>query len=192
MPLPPAAPRQRLHERTARYEGYARDDGLFDIDAYLTDVKDHAQTLLSGTRAAGDPVHAMGVRLTIDRGFTIHAVEARMDAIPYPGGCNRIDAAYRTLVGANLLDGFRKRVIDAFGGVAGCTHMNELLGYLPTAAVQTFAGLMKREDEGDTKPFQLDRCHALDTTGDTVRRYYPKWYRGKRPSASDAAAKEPA
>jgi hypothetical protein len=42
--------------------------------------------------------------------------------------------------------------------------------------VQTFAGLV-REDEGEGKPFQLDRCHALLTTTDTVREYYPKWYR---------------
>jgi hypothetical protein len=43
--------------------------------------------------------------------------------------------------------------------------------------VQTFAGL-RREDEGTHKPFQLDHCHALETTTDTVRRYYPKWHRG--------------
>ena len=53
----------------------------------------------------------------------------------------------------------------------------ELLGSLPTAAVQMMAGL-RRENEGETKPFQLDRCHALETTTDTVREYYPKWYRG--------------
>jgi hypothetical protein len=52
-----------------------------------------------------------------------------------------------------------------------------MLSYLPTAAVQTFAGLT-REDAGERKPFQLDRCHALETSSDTVRRYYPKWYRG--------------
>ena len=63
------------------------------------------------------------------------------------------------------------------GGVRGCTHVTELLGSLPTAAVQTFAGL-RREDEGTHKPFQLDHCHALESTTDTVRRYYPKWYRG--------------
>jgi hypothetical protein len=44
--------------------------------------------------------------------------------------------------------------------------------------VQTFAGLKKTEDEGPGKPFQLDRCKALDTAGETVRRYYPRWYRG--------------
>ena len=61
--------------------------------------------------------------------------------------------------------------------VRGCTHITEMLSYLPTAAVQTFAGL-QREDEGEGKPFQLDRCHPLEPTSDTVRRYCPKWYRG--------------
>jgi Protein of unknown function (DUF2889) len=178
MPLSPAAPRKRLHERNARYEGFARDDGLFDVEAHLTDVKDQDLTLLSGLRRAGEPVHDMWVRLTIDTAFTIHAIEAKTDAMPYPGGCNRIEAAYRGLVGANLLEGFRKTLHDTFGGIHGCTHLTELLGYLPTAAVQTFAGLKKREDEGEHKPFQLDRCHALETTSDVVRRYYPKWHRG--------------
>ena len=186
MPLPSPVPRRRLHERTARYEGFARDDGLFDLDAHLTDVKDHDQTLLSGLRAAGEPVHEMGVRVTIDRAYTIHAVQARMDAFPYPDGCDRIEAAYGKLVGTNLVQGFRRRLQDTLGGVAGCTHLTELLAWLPTAAVQMFAGLMEREDEGDAKPMQLDRCHALKTTTAVVRRYYPKWYRGPE----RAAAKE--
>ena len=75
------------------------------------------------------------------------------------------------------VDGFRKTLFEALGGVHGCTHITELLSYLPTAAVQTFAGLT-REDAGERKPFQLDRCHALETSSETVRRYYPKWYRG--------------
>ena len=178
MPLSPAVPRKRLHERNARYQGFARDDGLFDVEAHLTDVKDRDLLLLSGLRLAGQPVHDMWVRLTIDTSFAIRAIEAKTDAMPYPGGCSRIEDAYRRLVGANLLDGFRKTLLDAFGGVKGCTHLTELLGYLPTAAVQMFAGLKQREDDGEPRPFQLDRCHALETTSDVVRRYYPKWYRG--------------
>jgi hypothetical protein len=178
MPLSPPAPRKRLHTRDVRYEGYLRDDGLLDIEARLVDVKDHDITLLSGVRERGDPVHDMWARVTIDREFVIHALEAGTAAIPYPGGCDRIPEAYRKLVGANLLHGFRKLLHDAAGSVRGCTHLTELLGNLPTAAVQTFAGLKQREDEGEHKPFQLDRCHALDSRGDIVRRYYPKWYRG--------------
>jgi hypothetical protein len=41
-----------------------------------------------------------------------------------------------------------------------------------------FAGLRREIEPGGDKPFQLDRCHALETTTDTVRRYYPQWYRG--------------
>ena len=119
----------------------------------------------------------MWVRVTIDRTGTIHAIEARSDRVPYPGGCEAIGPDYRVLVGMSLLHGFRKRLHDAMGHVRGCTHITDMLGALPTAAVQTFAGL-SREDETVGKPFQLDRCHALETTSETVRRYYPRWYRG--------------
>lgn len=172
-----AASRQRLHSRRVTYEGWQREDGHFDIEGHLVDVKDHDTKLLSGVRPAGEPVHDMWVRVTIDRGFTILDIEARSDRVPYPGGCERIGPEYRALIGANLLQGFRKRLHDTMGHVRGCTHITDILGSLPTAAVQTFAGLA-REDEGTGKPFQLDRCHALETTSDTVRRYYPRWYRG--------------
>ena len=179
MPLTaPAQSRQRLHSRRVTYEGFQRSDGLFDIEGRLTDVKDHDTTLLSGVRAAGDAIHDMSVRVTIDRDFTIREIEAQTDRMPYPGGCDVIGPHYRALVGANLLNGFRKRLHDTMGHVRGCTHITEMLSALPTAAVQTFAGLRAREDEGSAKPFQLDRCHALETTSDTVRRYYPRWYRG--------------
>ena len=179
MPLTaPVQFRQCLHSRRVTYEGFQRSDGLFDIEGRLTDVKDHDTTLLSGVRAAGDAIHDMSVRVTIDRDFTIREIEAQTDRMPYPGGCDVIGPQYRALVGANLLNGFRKRLHDTMGHVRGCTHITEMLSALPTAAVQTFAGLRAREDEGSAKPFQLDRCHALETTSDTVRRYYPRWYRG--------------
>ena len=60
MPLStPTVSRERLHVRRISYEGYRRDDGLFDIDARLVDTKDQDFELLTGTRAAGEPVHDM-------------------------------------------------------------------------------------------------------------------------------------
>ena len=169
--------RERLHGRTISYDGYRREDGLFDIECHIVDVKDHDYELLTGVRRAGVPIHDMWVRVTIDRDLVIQTIEAFTDSMPYPGACNRIGPAYEKLVGANLVNGFRKHLHEVMGGVRGCTHITEMLSYLPTAAVQTFSGL-QREDDGDDKPFQLDRCHALETTTETVRRYYPKWYRG--------------
>jgi hypothetical protein len=54
-----------------------------------------------------------------------------------------------------------------------------MLAGIPTAAIQTFAGEMKEERDDGSKPFQLDQCHALETTSEAVRTWYPKWYRGR-------------
>ena len=121
MPLSPPADRQRLHVRTVRFEGFARDDGLFDVEARMPDVKDRDITLLSGVRPAGEPVHEMWARVTVDRTLTVHALEVSTDAMPYPGSCQEIEDAYRMLVGANLLQGFRRTLHDTLGGVKGCT-----------------------------------------------------------------------
>ena len=118
MPLSaPASPRQRLHSRQVIYQGYQRADGLFDIEGRIVDVKDHDMPLLSGVRPAGEPVHDMWVRVTIDRAYTIRDIEAQSDRVPYPGGCDTIGPDYKVLVGANLLQGFRKRLHDAMGHV---------------------------------------------------------------------------
>jgi len=180
MPLPPSTvARQRLHVRRIGYEGWQRDDGLFDIEAWLVDTKDQPFTLASGTLAAGTPVHEMRARVTIGRDYVIRALVAASDHVPYPDGCELIAPDYAKLVGANLMHGFRKRLYDLMGGVRGCSHLTELIAFLPTAAMQTFAGLVLDADpHAVTKPFQLDRCHALEHTTETVRRYYPKWYRG--------------
>lgn len=185
----PTVPRERLHCRAVTFDGFARADGLFDLEAHLTDVKDHDFKLLTGVRPAGIPVHDMWIRATIDRDFVIRDIEAITDSMPYPGVCNTIGPDYRKLIGANLIEGFRKRLHDTLGGVKGCTHLTEMLLSLPTAAIQTFASL-RREDSAETgKPFQLDRCHALETTTDNVRRYYPTWYRGA-PAVTDSRIDE--
>jgi hypothetical protein len=179
MPLNPSlAERIRLHARQTRFECFRRPDGLFDIEGHLTDIKDHDYELLTGARAAGAPVHDMWARVVIARDGVIHGIEVTFDAMPYPGACDRIRAAYGKLVGASLLHGFRKALYDAMGGVQGCSHVTEMLSHAPTAAIQMFAGLQGEVQADEAKPFQLDRCHALETTTENVRRYYPRWYRG--------------
>ena len=179
MPLNPSlADRTRLHARHTRYECFRRPDGLFDIEGHLTDVKDHDYELLTGMRAAGVPVHDIWARLVIAHDGTIRDIEVTFDDMPYPDACDRISAAYGKLVGSSLLHGFRKALYDAMGGVQGCSHVTEMLSHAPTAAIQMFAGLRREIEPDGAKPFQLDRCHALETTTENVRRYYPQWYRG--------------
>jgi hypothetical protein len=169
--------RELRHTRRIRYEGYKRADGLWDIEAHLTDIKNHDFQLASGVRRAGQPVHSMWIRVTVDRTLNIVGAEASSDAVPYPGGCETIAPAYRGLVGLSLVKDFRKHVRESFGSVRGCTHITEMLGGMPTAAIQTFAGEMRQDQGEGRKPFQLDQCHALETTTETVKKYYPKWHR---------------
>jgi len=178
MPLPiPACARERVHVRRIEIEGYRREDGLLELDASLVDVKDQDYPIASGVRPAGEPVHLMRVRITLDQSFTILVAEACSDRVPYPGDCDTIGPAYQQLVGLNLVRGFRKTVGEMFADVRGCSHLSELLLSLPTAAIQTFATFRRDNEDHGEKPFQLDRCHALETSSAAVQRYYPRWYR---------------
>jgi hypothetical protein len=140
MPLSPPVPRQLRHRRAIRAEAYEREDGLWDIEARLTDHKPRDVVLASGVRPNGQPIHELWLRITIDRKLNVVDAEASSDWVPYPGECEAVNPAYRALIGLNLLNNFRREAGRLLGRTAGCTHLTELCGILPTAAVQAFAG----------------------------------------------------
>lgn len=183
MSLPlPDVPRKLLHTRSVRVDAYARDDGQWDLDAELIDVKGYDFLHENGViHKEGDPVHHMHLRVTIDKDFTITAAQASYEAAPFDENCFSISSAYQQLVGLNLLRRFRNAVKDRFGRTAGCTHLTELSYLLPTVAVQCMAGRMREErarsgKQSGEKPFELDGCHALRSDGPVAAKYYPKWY----------------
>ncbi len=183
MPLStPAALRQPLHHRNISVRGYKRDDGGFDIEGHLHDTKDVDFNLASGQRAAGEPIHSMWLRITVDRTLTIVDAEAVTDAMPYAGQCNQITPDYKKLIGLAIRPGFSSHVKKLFGGTRGCTHLTDLVGIVATTAFQTVAG--QALQAAGNRPFQLDRCHALAVTAPAVARFYPQWYRGQQPVAS--------
>ena len=177
--LEPRAGREPLHRRSIQIQGYKRDDGLYDIEGHLLDTKPYDFKLAAGIRPAGEPIHSMWLRITVDRDLNIVDADAAMDAMPYAGHCDDIVPAYRKLIGLAIRAGYHQRVKELFAGIRGCTHVTELAGALATAAYQTLAG--QRLQDPDARPFQLDRCHALDETKPAVARYYPRWYRGTEP-----------
>jgi hypothetical protein len=194
MPLSPPVSRQLRHRRTIRAEAFERDDGLWDIEACLTDHKPRDVALAPGVRPNGLPIHELWLRITIDRKLTVVDAQASSDWVPYPGHCEASNPAYRALIGLNLLDDFRRHVRRLLGGTAGCTHLTELCSVLPTTAIQAFAGDVWTKRAGsvhadhsdpasgagvaqaEEPPFQLGRCHALRFDGEAVQRFYPRWY----------------
>jgi len=183
--------RKLLHRRAIDVQVYARDDGLFDVEAALSDTKTRDIALASGLRRAGEPIHDMRLTLGVDRELNIVAAGSATLWMPYPGACADHGDAYARLVGLNLLKGFRLGVKDRLSGAKGCTHLTELCQVLPTAVIQAFAGLVIDTREGDASgqpPFQLDRCHALRNDGPVVQTHYPRWYRGGQAVSAVAAA----
>lgn len=174
--------RRHVHKRSIQVDAYARDDGLWDLEAVLTDNKSRDFILATGTRPMGAPVHELTLTVTIDTRLNIVAANAESNWVPYPGQCESIGPDYARLVGLNLLQDFRKSALSRLGGVQGCTHLTELATVLPTAAIQAFAGEVFKSHESaqgsdKAQPWQLDRCHALRTDGPAVAQFYPRWSR---------------
>lgn len=181
MPLSSPAPRILRHTRAIKVDAFKRDDGLWDLDARISDIKQLDVMLASGVRAAGMPLHALSLRITIDREFVIVDAEAASDAVPYPGHCDSFSPAYKGLVGLCLTRGFRLGLKERLSGVLGCTHLTELAQVLPTAAVQAYANDVIDTRDGDVDdglahpPFQIDKCRALRSDGPAVAKFYPRW-----------------
>jgi hypothetical protein len=182
MPLSPAAPRKLLHTRTVTCRGYRREDGLWDIEGHLVDVKTYDfDNHHRGEVKAGEPVHEMWLRLSIDDDMHIRGAEAATDHAPY-AMCPDITVRFSLLEGLKIGPGFHRQVQKRVGGVNGCTHLVELLRPLATAAYQTLvAKRRKREANPDAppkRPLFLDTCHAHATDSPEVKRRWPAFYTG--------------
>ena len=176
MPLSAPVPRKTSHIRRVTYQGYEREDGLWDMEAELHDSKAHDMPSFrhQGVRLAGDPIHHMWLRVTIDRQLVVHAIEAAMDAHPLQD-CPQARPALQGMVGACMARGWRQAIAQHMGGVASCTHLRELLFNLATAAFQTLPAAFGGGDP-DTPPRHLGQCTGWDFEGNGVKEYFPQFY----------------
>ncbi|MGD0107585.1 MAG: DUF2889 domain-containing protein [Rhodopila sp.] len=209
MPLSQPTERERVHTRSIEINGYRRGDGTYDIEAHLTDSKSFGQTNHDrGYIEAGEPIHDMWLRLTVDETMLIHAVEAVSDKTPYVM-CPAAAPNFTRLAGLHIKAGFLREATHRVGGTAGCTHLRELLQQMATTAFQTINPARVRRQmtaEGD----QLDRpgsdafdkritetwgggnkilntCLAYDAKGPLVKRRWPQLYTGPE-AVTEAAA----
>ena len=184
MPLPEPAERRHLHTRAVTYRGFLREDGLWDIEGELSDVKTYGFQHSDGRdMPPGAPIHHMAIRLTVDEDMVIRAVATSMDSTPY-GECRQGHDPMQQMVGVRLGPGWRQAIEKALGGVRGCTHLRELLFNMATAAYQTVFPWRERErrdagvlpGQNTEPPYHLGRCIAWDQQGALVQRHYPQFF----------------
>lgn len=184
MPLTDTVSRKKLHLRQITCEGYERDDGLWDIEAHLHDSRTYDcgydENHRGGLIRAGEAVHDIWVRITIDIDFVIRDAEASSDQTPF-AVCVQASRVMKSLIGIKIGLGWMKRVRERIGSNQSCTHQMDLLGPLAATAYQTLhAELEKREAQRESrqKPVILDTCLALSTSGEVVRKRWPEFYTG--------------
>ena len=143
--LSPPAEREDRHNRQVSCHGYARKDGLLDIEGELIDTKAYDfPSSTHGIITSGTPVHHMQVRITIDFNMVIQHAEAITITGPY-AICPTANAVFSNLVGLQIGPGWRRKVQAAIGGRHGCTHITELLGPVATIAYRTLYGEEARQ-----------------------------------------------
>lgn len=181
MPLPEPKYRKPRHTRNISFQGYERDDGLWDIEGHITDIKsDDFVNFGRGLVPAGTPIHDMWIRVTVNLDREVVSVVTAIDSAPYDI-CATIEPAFKALEGLTVGPGWTRKVKELLGGRNGCTHVVEILGPLATAVLQTLYPAMRAREEANPpavpqRPFQLDGCHTLASNGEVAKVRWPDFY----------------
>ncbi len=187
MPLPHPQPRDELHLRRIEMRGYRRHDGLYDIEARITDTKTSTINLSEKTVPAGTPIHDMWLRFVVDEELTVHDVMAVTDASPFPL-CAEAASALTSLKGLRIGPGWSRAVRERLGRSENCTHLAELVMPLATTAYQTLAPLRHTKPErldANGRPAKIGSCYAYASKSPVVMRRWPQHYDGPRVSERD-------
>ena len=186
MPLSQPSPRREVHFRAIDMRAYARDDGLYDVEAHLVDRKPFAfkRILMPEPVPAMQPLHDLWVRMTVGEDLIVRRIEAASDVTPF-AVCREAEATLSVLVGEPIARGWSAKVKERLRGSQSCTHLMEVLLPLATTALQGIRG-MKSEDErnpldANGVPLKIDSCHAYGSGSEVVRMLWPQHYRPRSP-----------
>jgi len=172
-----------MHTRTIEMSGYARDDGLFDIEGRIADVRATKYITEAGRVVnPGEPLHDMRIRMIIDTDMNVRNIEAVTDASPYPH-CPEAASFLHRLEGANLMHGWRDTIRDKLPRHDSCTHIKELLQTMASSAFQSLILLEKAKwinEPSNVRPKKLDSCYAHSITGPLVKKKWPQFFINRR------------
>ena len=179
--LPNGITREEIHHRRIDMRGFRRSDGLFEVQAHLTDRKTHdfVKPADGRTVPARAAVHDMSVALVFDKDMIVREVQTSMDAFPYrtcPGGGDSLQSLIGLRIGAGWNTEVRKRLPSA----DTCSHLKELLSPMASAAYQTMTSVLSGLlDERDStgRPVKIGQCHAYGPTRDLVKTLWPEFHR---------------
>jgi len=176
-----SSPQRRMlqHRRSVECCGYKRDDGLWDIEGRMLDVKTETVNLPErGDVSAGEPFHDLGLRITLDQQMLIHQVEAFIDASPF-AICPKITAAFSQLEGTRIGPGWSRQCKELLGGAQGCTHLYELLQPIATTAIQTLWPNSDIDVMRLGAGVMINSCHSWAQNSPVIEKLLPEHYKAE-------------
>ncbi len=166
--------RKRIHTRKISYECYLRSDDLWDIEGSLIDTKDYPFEIYGVSVRKGEPMHDIRVRLTVDESYTVRAIEAEMNSIPF-GTCRDAMDPLQEFVGEKLGPGWGRVIENRLGLTKGCTHIRNLLLNAATASYQAIDAHLRVTNLSKQRPNNfVDKCLSWRSDGPNVKLYLSK------------------
>ncbi|WP_332673771.1 DUF2889 domain-containing protein [Aromatoleum sp.] len=176
--------RELTHTRQITCRAYRRTDGLWEIEATVTDEKGEEVPFRSRAPVRrGEFMHHMGIGFVIDDDFTIRDVRATMQVAPWPV-CPETVEVYRRLIGLQIGPGFGRQVRERVGSEQGCVHLTDLITQVGNAYIQaSWPDRLARQQAIDPDPRRwpdaralafVGECRAWQRGGETLRQEYPE------------------
>ena len=182
MPLPTPENRELAHTRVVTCLGFKREDQLWDIEGRIVDTKpyDFPNKDRGGQIQAGEALHDISIRLTIDIDLNVIDAEAVIDDSPY-NYCKSVTTVAKRLIGLQIAPGWTAKSKSAMGSNRGCTHLTELLGPVATTAIQTITSARIQQtpdakEKSSTMNF-INSCHSYSIDSPVVKEHWPDLYR---------------
>ena len=183
--------KELVHTRQIVCRGYRRRDGLWQIEAEVSDEK--GQLMPFASRPAIEPgqlIHHLSLCVVIDDDYQILDARARTLTAPWTS-CGGVDDDYRKLIGLRIGPGFSREVREALGGPLGCTHLTDLLVQVGNTYMQSsWPDRVARQRRSSADPREwpdtrtlsfIDQCHAWRAGSEVIAAEYPQLAKQTRP-----------
>jgi hypothetical protein len=183
---------RRRSRRTKQLDLEPEADGSYTFRASLVDESFNGDYESDGTSLV---IHQFVVDGRVSDDFALLGLSVGAEEHPFPQ-CPFVLPAAEDLVGETLAAGWRRTVLDTFGGAAGCTHVTTLLLGLSEVVTLIY---FQRMNQGavygphsrasgqwiagslELAPDLGGACHALVEDGPVLRQARRFQQRGGRP-----------
>lgn len=182
--VPGECERELLHTRQITCSAYRRNDGYWEIEAAVSDLKSEEVAFRSRESVKpGEFIHSMTICFLIDESDTVQEVCARMVTGPWRE-CAEVENSYSRLRGLRIGPGFQRHVRERIGRGQGCSHITDLITQVGNTYLQASWPLrVVRQTAIDANPQNwldplavgfVGECYAWRRDGEALHAEFPE------------------